>query len=46
LWRNVVRRADVPTGVVRFSVVGLCTVPLTLVLAVCALWAGIRLIGV
>lgn len=46
LWRNVVHRADVPTGVIRFSVVGLCTVPLTLVLAVCGLWAGIRLIGV
>ncbi|MGE2714694.1 SLC13 family permease [Mycolicibacterium litorale] len=46
LWRNVVHRADVPTGVLRFSAVGLCTVPLTLILAVSGLWVGLRLIGV
>ncbi|WP_197375338.1 SLC13 family permease [Mycolicibacterium baixiangningiae] len=46
LWRNVVHRADVPTGVLRFSGVGLCTVPLTLVAAVSGLWVGLRVIGV
>ncbi|KUI35363.1 arsenic transporter [Mycobacterium sp. IS-1496] len=46
LWRNVTHRSDVPTGVIRFSVVGLCTVPLTLVLAVSGLWVGLRLFGV
>ncbi|WP_197417564.1 SLC13 family permease [Mycobacterium sp. GA-2829] len=46
LWRNVVHRADVPTGVLRFSAVGLATVPLTLVAAVAGLWVGLRLIGV
>jgi arsenical pump membrane protein len=52
LWRNVVsrsdgvHRSDVPTGVVRFSMVGLCTVPVTLVAAVSGLWVGLRLIGV
>ncbi|KUI33051.1 arsenic transporter [Mycobacterium sp. IS-1742] len=46
LWRNVTHRSDVPTGVVSFSVVGLCTVPLTLVLAVSGLWVGLRLFGV
>ncbi|BBY19275.1 SLC13 family permease [Mycolicibacterium litorale] len=45
LWRNVVHRADVPTGVLRFSGVGLCTVPLTLVAAVSGLWVGLRVIG-
>jgi arsenical pump membrane protein len=46
LWRNVVRRADVPAGVVRFSVVGMATVPLTLVTSVLALWVGIKVFGV
>jgi arsenical pump membrane protein len=46
LWRNVVHRADVPTGVLRFSGVGLCTVPLTLVVAVAGLWVGLRVVGV
>lgn len=45
LWRNVVRGAEVPAGVLRFSLVGLATVPLTLVACVLALWAGIRLFG-
>jgi arsenical pump membrane protein len=42
LWRNVVRRHDVPAGAVEFSRVGLCTAPLTLVAAVLALWAGLQ----
>ncbi|WP_422744348.1 SLC13 family permease [Mycobacterium sp. WMMD1722] len=45
LWRNVVRGAEVPTGIIRFSLIGLATVPLTLVACVVALWAGVRLIG-
>lgn len=46
LWRNVVHRAEVPTGALRFSGTGLATVPLTLILAVAALWVGVRVIGV
>ncbi|MFS0896524.1 SLC13 family permease [Mycolicibacterium litorale] len=46
LWRNVVHRADVSTGVLRFTAVGLCTVPLTLIAAVSGLWVGLRVIGV
>jgi arsenical pump membrane protein len=49
LWRNVVRghsgNPTVPAGTVEFSRVGLCTVPLTLVGAVLALWAGMHLFG-
>jgi arsenical pump membrane protein len=44
LWRAVVRR-DIDTRFTEFSRVGLCTVPVTLVAAVGALWAGIRLFG-
>ncbi|MGA5462987.1 SLC13 family permease [Mycobacterium sp. NPDC050041] len=46
LWRNVVRKHDIPAGAIEFSRVGVVTVPLTLVAAVVALWAGIRLFGV
>ncbi|MCK0176883.1 SLC13 family permease [Mycolicibacterium sp. F2034L] len=46
LWRNVVRNSDVPAGALRFSAVGLASVPVTLVACVLALWAGIRLFGV
>ena len=46
LWRNVVRRHDMPAGAIEFSRVGVVTVPVTLVVAVVALWAGIRLFGV
>lgn len=44
LWRGVVRR-DISTGFVEFSRVGMWTVPITLVVAVGALWVGIRLFG-
>jgi arsenical pump membrane protein len=44
LWRGVVRR-DISTGFLEFSRVGLCTVPVTLVASVVALWVGIRLLG-
>jgi arsenical pump membrane protein len=45
LWRNVVRR-DIQAGFVEFTRIGLLTAPLTLVVAVLALWLGIRLFGV
>lgn len=43
LWRRVLRSARVPTSAAEFSLVGLVTVPVTLVVAVLALWAGLRL---
>lgn len=45
LWRNTLRHNDVDDGVGTFTLLGLCTVPVTLVVAVIALWAGVRLIG-
>jgi arsenical pump membrane protein len=44
LWRSVVRR-DIPAGFREFSRVGLITTPVTLVVAVLGLWAGIALFG-
>jgi len=44
LWRSVVRR-DMNPSFAAFSRVGLITTPLTLVAAVVALWAGLRLFG-
>jgi arsenical pump membrane protein len=46
LWRRVLRRHRVPAGVGEYTRLGLCTVPATLVVAVLALWAGARLLGV
>jgi arsenical pump membrane protein len=46
LWRSVVHREGLPARFLEFSRIGLCTVPVTLVLSVLGLWAGIRLIGV
>jgi arsenical pump membrane protein len=45
LWRSVVRR-DIRAGFVEFSRVGILTTPITLVVAVVALWLGIRIVGV
>jgi arsenical pump membrane protein len=45
LWRRVLHRNDAEDGAGRFTLLGLCTVPVTLVLAVLALWAGLRLIN-
>jgi arsenical pump membrane protein len=42
LWRSVVRR-DIRAGFVEFTRIGLLTTPITLVVAVLALWIGIRL---
>jgi arsenical pump membrane protein len=45
LWRSVVHR-DIRAGFVEFTRIGLLTVPVTLVVAVLALWVGIRVFGV
>ncbi|MEO3758392.1 SLC13 family permease [Mycobacterium sp. B14F4] len=45
LWRNTVRRHDVPAGFVEFTRIGLCTVPVTLTVSVVGLWLGVRLFG-
>ena len=45
LWRSVVRR-DIPAGFWEFSRVGLITTPVTVVVAVLGLWAGIEAFGV
>ncbi|GFG70983.1 arsenic transport integral membrane protein ArsB [Mycolicibacter senuensis] len=46
LWRRVLRRYGVPAGVGEYTRLGLCTVPVSLLAAVLALWAGARLVGV
>lgn len=46
LWRRVLRRHDVEAGVGEYTRLGLCTVPAALVVAVLALWASTRLLGV
>ena len=45
LWRSVVRRDRLPAGFAEFSLVGLWTVPLTLVVSVFGLWGGIEVFG-
>lgn len=45
LWRSVVRR-DIRAGFVEFTRVGVVTTPVTLVVAVLALWLGLKLFGV
>jgi arsenical pump membrane protein len=46
LWRSVVQRERVSAGFLEFSRVGLVTVPVTLVVSVLGLWAGVQLFGV
>ncbi len=46
LWRSVLRRYDVPASVGEYTRLGLFTVPTSLVAAVLALWAVVRLLGV
>ena len=46
LWRRVLGAQGISTDVREFTVLGVLTVPVTLVLAVLALWAGIRVSGV
>ena len=45
LWRAVVRR-EMPAGFVEFTRIGVCTVPLTLLASVTALWLSLKLFGV
>lgn len=45
LWRNEIHRSGIKTGFREFTRVGLCTVPVTLVVAVAGLWVGLRLFG-
>jgi arsenical pump membrane protein len=46
LWRRVLRQHGVDAGVGEYTRLGLCTVPTALVVAVVALWASVRLLGV
>jgi arsenical pump membrane protein len=46
LWRHVVHREQIAAPFVEFSLVGLCTVPMTLVLGVLGLWLSVRYLGV
>jgi arsenical pump membrane protein len=46
LWRRVLGSRGTGTNAVEFSLLGLLTVPVTLVLAVVALWADLQLFGV
>jgi arsenical pump membrane protein len=46
LWRSVVQRSNLTASFGEFSLVGLVTVPVTLVVSVFGLWAGIQLFGV
>jgi len=46
LWRRVLRHHDLDAGVGEYTRLGLCTVPTALVVAVLALWASARLLGV
>jgi arsenical pump membrane protein len=45
LWRRVLGGHGLSTDVTEFGVLGLLTVPLSLALAVLALWAGIEIFG-
>jgi len=46
LWRRVLRQHDVDAGVGEYTRLGVCTVPTSLAVAVVALWASVRLLGV
>lgn len=46
LWRHVVHRDRIAAPFAEFTLVGLCTVPVTLVLGVLGLWCSVRFIGV
>ncbi|HKI39279.1 MAG TPA: SLC13 family permease [Mycobacterium sp.] len=46
LWRRVLRQHDVDAGVGEYTRLGVCTVPISLAVAVVALWASVRLLGV
>jgi arsenical pump membrane protein len=46
LWRSVLRRYGVSASVGEYTRLGLFTVPTSLVAAVVALWAAVRLLGI
>jgi arsenical pump membrane protein len=46
LWRSVLRRYDVSASIGEYTRLGLLTVPTSLIAAVLALWASVRLLGV
>lgn len=46
LWRRVLSSRGAPTNAGEFTLLGLLTVPVSLVLAVLALWAGAQVFGV
>ena len=46
LWRNLLHQYGEPTSARQFSALGLLTVPVSLVAAVIALWAGLAVVGV
>jgi arsenical pump membrane protein len=46
LWRRVLASRGTRTNAVEFSLLGLLTVPVSLVLAVVALWGGVQVFGV
>lgn len=46
LWRRVLRQHDVPASIGEYTRLGVCTVPTALVVAVLALWASARLVGI
>ena len=46
LWRSVLRRYDVSASVGEYTRLGLFTVPTSLVAAVLALWAVVRVLGI
>jgi arsenical pump membrane protein len=46
LWRRVLNSRGIRTSATQFTALGLVTVPVTLVLAVVALWAAARVLGV
>ena len=46
VWRSVLRRYDVSASIGEYTRLGLLTVPTSLIAAVLALWASVRLLGV
>ncbi|OBI94972.1 arsenic transporter [Mycobacterium alsense] len=45
LWRRVLRQHRLDAGIGEYTRLGLCTVPVALVVAVVALWASMRVLG-
>lgn len=45
LWRKVLHANDVEDGIRTFTLLGLCTVPITLTFAVASLWLSLQVFG-